>query len=122
MAVRDWPTATELTNLAFDATSRAEYRQEVMRRLMRVIEADWAVFVDLYEPMSRLNVIELDPAAAEAARRTVLSSPRELQRAHERLRRYGAIVDTNVYEHDEWLRLPHVASHQAEWGVTSNLT
>lgn len=42
MCDRDWPTATELTHLAFDATSRAEFRREVMHRLMRVIEADWA--------------------------------------------------------------------------------
>lgn len=121
MAERDWPTATDLTNLAFDATSRTEFRLEVMRRLMRVIEADWVVFVDIHEPMSRSNVIELDTGAAEAARRTVCSSPRELQRAHEGLRRHGAIVDTNIYDRHEWLRLPHIANHQAKWGVTSNL-
>ncbi len=116
-----WPTATELTHLAFDAENQTDFRREVMRRLMRCTPSDMAIFADATTPVESSHVVHMDPDEADAARRTVLSHPHELSRANERLRERGVMVDTNIYTRREWERLPHIARHQVAMGITSNL-
>ncbi len=116
-----WPTSEELINLAFDATSRDEFRTSVMNTLMACTGSDIAVFGEFDRPLTASNVANIDPAHAEAARATVLMSQVELRRANRCMMSRGAMVDTLVYSPKERERLPNVVRHQVQQGVTSSL-
>ena len=116
-----WPSAAELTHLAFDATSQHEFRYEVMQRLMACTRSDFVIFADAISPIRACDLINFDAAESERARQTVLASPAALQRGNRCLRARGVMVDTLIYTPREWERLPHIAQHQAAMGVTSNL-
>lgn len=121
MGHASWPSAEDVTHLAFDATGRAEFRGEVMRRLMSCTDSSMAVFADSLSPIVSSSVVNVSPADATAARSTVLSQSDQLQRPNKELKLHGALVDTLLYSRKEWERLPHVVRHLAAWGVTSNL-
>ena len=118
-----WPTPDEIIGLAFEATSRVEFRAEIMRRLLACTGADFAIFSGLATPPEREEVLHLDMEVACAARLTYLEIERLplMARAFEQLREHGALIDTELYRPNEWERLPYVEQYQRAYGVKSNL-
>lgn len=120
-----WPTSDEIIGLAFEATSRAEFRAEVMRRLLACTGADFAVFSGVATPPEREEVLHLEMEVACASRLTYLELELErsplMARAFGQLREHGDLIDTELYRLDEWERLPYVERYQRAYGVKSSM-
>lgn len=116
-----WPTPEDLIGLAFEANDRAEFRDEVLRRLLACTGADFALFACADSLPKTEEAPHLDVQVARASRFTYLESSPLMERAFRYLKRCAVAIDTELFRRSEWERLPYVERHQRAYGVKSSL-